>query len=150
LKMKKESEDSNHKIANYVILFFSLIIASFYFIVIEFSTQTLLNMILSSEDVFWMIIYIITSIIAFGILFVFYYIARFLEERHVKNKSNILIKIIFYYIIPIGFYLLFYLILKAERIRADYFIVIVISIIIRQIMEFFFKKVYKKVPENLK
>jgi hypothetical protein len=77
------------------------------------------------------------SIFIFGLLFLFYYFARYVEELYVKNKS-LLIKIIFYYILPTAFYLLLYW--NEGHSTAKYIYVIIASFAIRYLMDFIYKK----------
>ena len=132
--------------ADNIATFVALIIATFYFIVIQFYIETLLNFIIDSDSLLWVFITIIFSIFSLGFIFIFYYVARYIEEFY-ANKNDIL-RIVFYYIIPVIFYLAFNLVLKHKQLKINFFVVICVSFVIKQIMEFFFKKLIKKPLKN--
>lgn len=117
----------------------ALLIASFYFLATALAVETILSMFseLVSVNIFVIMFLSIFSIVALAVIFLFYYVARYIEEK-IAKKSNVIVKALFYYIIPTGFYLF----LIIQDFGTLPIVVIILALVIRQFMELLFRKMY--------
>lgn len=124
-----------------VSIFLAFVVATFYFFIIQIAVETLIVMgidFTKSNMLLWVPVLLFAAV-WFAIVFFFYFLARLLEEG-VKARKSRIVMFLFYYALPIGFYLTI-----RREINVELSItVVILAVLIRQCMEWLFLKFWKK------
>jgi len=108
--------------------FLALLVVAFLFLVVQKNVESLASLALGlREDPLWLVL----SPLAFIIIFMIYYKAKSFEDRFFTGNKNFFLRTVFYYIMPIGLYLVF----KDEFDFPITSLVIFLSIMVFLIME---------------
>jgi len=120
---------------------FVLATGAIFFILVQFIVEDFISAINNFAKGGFLSVILFQMAVFLIPVFVVFYQARKIEEEIVKKDKNRYIEILFYYALPV----VFYLILRKDFNIESSVYVVVIAIVVRWGMEWLFLRMYKKV-----